>query len=183
MSINASYKHFDLVLNFNYSYGNKIYDANYLAGFYGSKEDGLYRNRFSYLSTAYKIYDIQNGKLTSITDPAELNKLNANATTFLPYHENAIISSLGIQDGSFLRLNTVTLGYSLPVKIIQKAGMSRLRVFASIYNALTLTSYPGLDPEVNTNTSQGSAQYPTTGLDWGSYPRARSYTFGLNVEF
>jgi hypothetical protein len=182
-SINSSYKHFDLGLNFNWSYGNKIYNANYLAGFYGSKEDGLYRNRFDYLSTAYKIYDIQNGQLVSVTDPIALTKLNEGATTFLPYHENAIISSQGIQDGSFLRLNTVTLGYTLPVKIIEKIGMSRLRVYASIYNALTLTNYKGLDPEVNTNTSQGGAQYPTVGLDWGSYPRARSFTFGLNVEF
>lgn len=183
MSITSSYKHFDLGLNFNWSYGNKIYDANYLAAFYGSKEDGLYRNRFNYLSSSYKIYDVQNGKLVSVTDPDQLSKLNAGATTFLPYHENAIISTLGVQDGSFLRLNTVTLGYSLPVKMIEKIGMTRLRVYASIYNALTFTNYPGLDPEVNTNTSQGSAQYPTLGMDWGSYPRARSFTFGLNVEF
>jgi hypothetical protein len=45
------------------------------------------------------------------------------------------------------------------------------------------TKYPGLDPDVNTNTGQGGAQYPTTGLDWGSYPRSRSFTLGLNVEF
>jgi TonB-linked SusC/RagA family outer membrane protein len=183
MSINSTYKGLDFSLNFNWSYGNKIYDANYLGGFYGSKEDGLYRNRFDYLSTAFKIYDIQNGQLVSVTDPTALKALNANATTILPYHETAVVSSLGIQDGSYLRLNTVTLGYSLPGKIIQKAGMNRLRVYASIYNALTFTKYPGLDPEVNTNTGQGGAQYPTIGLDWGTYPRARSFTFGLNVEF
>ena len=183
MSINSSYRNFDLALNFNWSYGNQIYDANYLAGFFGAKEDGLYRNRFDYLSSAYKIFDIQGGQLVSVTDPAELTKLNANATTFLPYHESPVVSTLGIHDGSYLRLNTVTLGYSLPQKIIQKAGMSRLRIYGSIYNALTLTDYPGLDPEVNTNTRQGPAQYPTIGLDWGSYPRARSFTFGLNVEF
>jgi TonB-linked SusC/RagA family outer membrane protein len=183
MSINSTYKGFDLALNFNWSYGNKIYDANYLAAFYGAKEDGLYKNRFDYLSTAYKIYDIQNGQLVFVTDPAALTKLNSNASTFLPYHESPVVSTLGIQNGSFLRLNTVTLGYSIPAKIIQKAGMSRLRVYASVYNALTFTKYPGLDPEVNTNTSQGGAQYPTIGLDWGSYPRARSYTFGVNVDF
>jgi hypothetical protein len=94
-----------------------------------------------------------------------------------------VVSTLGIQDGSFLRLNTVTLGYSLPKNLIGKASMTRLRIYASIYNALTFTKYPGLDPEVNTNMNQGSAQYPTLGLDWGSYPRARSFTFGLNLEF
>lgn len=182
-NINASYFNFDLALNWNWSYGNQIYNANYLAAFTGSKEDGLYRNRLSYLAGAYKIYDIQNGQLVRVTDPAGLNTLNANATTFLPYQENPVVSSLGIQDGSFLRLNTVTLGYTLPASLIKKAKMQRIRIYGAIYNALTLTSYPGLDPEVNTNISQGGASYPTLGLDWGSYPRARSFTAGINVEF
>ncbi|MEO6729844.1 MAG: TonB-dependent receptor [Ferruginibacter sp.] len=182
-SLNASYKGLDLATNLNWSYGNKVYNANYLAAFYGSKEDGLYKNRLSYLSTAYKIYDIQNGQVVRINDPAALNALNANATTFLPYHENPVVSSLGIQDGSFLRLNTVTLGYSLPANLMQKIKLSRIRIYGSIYNALTITNYAGLDPEVNTNITQGGAQYPTTGLDWGAYPRSRSFTVGLNVEF
>jgi TonB-dependent starch-binding outer membrane protein SusC len=109
--------------------------------------------------------------------------LNANATTFLPYHENPVVSTLGIEDGSFLRLNTVTLGYTLPEGLIQKMKINKLRVYASIFNALTFTKYKGLDPEVNTNMSQGGAQYPTIGLDWGAYPRARSFTAGLNIEF
>lgn len=183
LTINSTYKNFDLALGFNWSYGNEIYNANYLAAFYGSKEDGLYRNRLDYLSTSYRIFDIQNGQIVPVTDPAALNKLNEGATTFLPYHENPVASTLGIQNGSFLRLNTVTLGYNLPMSLVKKAGISRLRIYGAIYNALTFTNYPGLDPEVNTNTSQGSAQYPTLGLDWGSYPRARSYTLGLNLEF
>lgn len=183
LNINSTFKNFDMAVNFNWSYGNQIYDANYLAAFYGSKEDGLYRNRLNYLSGAYKIYDIKDGQLESVTDPAQLKALNANATTFLPYHENPVVSTLGIQDGSFLRLNTVTLGYSLPESLIQNLKISRLRIYGAIYNALIWTNYPGLDPEVNTNTSQGGAQYPTIGLDWGSYPRARSYTLGINLEF
>lgn len=181
--LNGNYKGFDFALNFNWSYGNKIYDANYLAAFYGSKEDGLYRNRLDYLTTSYRIHNIVNGQLVTVTDPTELANLNAKATTFLPYHENPVVSTIGVQDGSFLRLNTVTIGYNLPTKMLSKAHVAKLRVFGSIYNAFTLTNYPGLDPEVNTNTSQGGAAYPTTGLDWGSYPRARSFTFGLNVEF
>jgi len=182
-SLNSTYKGFDLALNFNWSYGNDVYNANYLAGTYGAKEDGLYRNRYSSLASAYKIYDIQNGQLTFVTDPSALQALNADATMFLPYHETPVVSSFGIEDGSYLRLNTVTLGYSLPENLVKQIGIGRLRVYASVYNALTITGYSGLDPEVNTNTSQGGAQYPTVGLDFGSYPRARSYTFGLNVEF
>ena len=182
-ALNATYKNIDFAANFNWSYGNKVYNANYLAAFYGSKEDGLYKNRLNYLSTSYKIFDIQGGQLVKVTDPGALNTLNAGATTFLPYHENPVVSTLGVENGSFLRLNTVTVGYSLPERLIQRVKINRLRVFVSVYNALTITGYKGLDPEVNTNTAQGSAQYPTVGLDWGAYPRARSFTAGINVEF
>jgi len=183
LNLNASYKSFDLGLFFNWSYGNQIYNANYLATIYGSKNDGLYRNRMDYLAGAYKIYDIKNGNLVKVTDPAALDALNADASLFLPYHENAVVSTLGIEDGSFLRLNTATLGYTMPKNMIRKIGLVNARLYASVYNLFTLTKYSGLDPEVNTNTSQGGARYPTTGLDWGAYPRARSFTFGVNLEF
>jgi hypothetical protein len=136
-----------------------------------------------YLAGAYKIYDIKNGNLVKVTDPAALDALNADASLFLPYHENAVVSTLGIEDGSFLRLNTATLGYTMPKNMIRKIGLVNARLYASVYNLFTLTKYSGLDPEVNTNTSQGGARYPTTGLDWGAYPRARSFTFGVNLEF
>ncbi|HOQ58297.1 MAG TPA: TonB-dependent receptor [Bacteroidales bacterium] len=183
LNLNASYKSFDLGLFFNWSYGNQIYNANYLATIYGSKNDGLYRNRMDYLAGAYKIYDIKNGNLVKVTDPAALDALNTDASLFLPYHENAVVSTLGIEDGSFLRLNTATLGYTMPKNMIRKIGLVNARLYASVYNLFTLTKYSGLDPEVNTNTSQGGARYPTTGLDWGAYPRARSFTFGVNLEF
>jgi hypothetical protein len=163
--------------------GNKIYNAEYLAAFYGSKEDGLYKNRLNALSSSYRIYDIQNDQIVPVTDPTALKALNANATTFLPYQENPVASTLGIQDGSYLRLNTVTIGYQLPKTLGSKVGLTKLRIYGSIYNALLFTNYKGNDPDVNTNTSQGSAQYPTTGLDWGSYPRARSFVIGLNAQF
>jgi TonB-linked SusC/RagA family outer membrane protein len=182
-NVQGNYKNLDFSLGFNWSYGNQIYNANYLAAFYGSKEDGLYKNRLNYLSSSFKIYDIQAGQLVSVTDPTALTALNTNATSFLPYHENPVVSTFGIQDGSYLRLNNVTIGYTVPKDLTKKVGLSKVRFYGTIYNAFIWTNYPGLDPEVNTNTSQGSAQYPTTGLDWGSYPRARSFTFGLNVEF
>jgi TonB-linked SusC/RagA family outer membrane protein len=182
-NINGMYKGIDLGLNFNWSYGNKIYNANYLAALFGSKQDGLYRNRLDVLAGSYKIYEIVDGQLSFVTDPDKLNALNADATIYMPFQENVVVSTLGVQDGSFLRLNNVTLGYTLPKNLSEKVKISKLRVYGSIYNAMTFTKYLGLDPEVNTNTSQGNARYPTTGLDWGSYPRARSFTLGLNIEF
>lgn len=183
MTINGNYKNLDFSLGFNWSYGNQIYNANYLAGFYGSKEDGLYKNRYAELNNSYRIFDIQANALVRVDDPAALDALNANATTYLPYHENPVCNTLGIQDGSYLRLNTVTLGYTLPKNITETIGINKVRLYGTIYNALTFTSYKGLDPEVNSNTNLNSAEYPTIGLDWGSYPRARSFTFGVNVEF
>ncbi len=181
-SLNGKLYNFDFAFNFNWSFGNEIYNANYLAAFYGSKEDGLYRNRLNYLTTAFKMFDIQNGQVVKVTDPAALGQLNANATTFMPYHENPVVSTLGIEDGSYLRLNTFTLGYNLDPKLLERIKIERFRLFASVYNAFTLSGYKGLDPEVNTNTNQGGAQYPTIGLDWGAYPRARSFTFGINIS-
>jgi TonB-linked SusC/RagA family outer membrane protein len=182
-NIDGNYRNIDFALNFNWSYGNEIYNASRLAAFYGSKEDGLYKNRLDELSNSYKIYDVQGGNIVSVNEPSALKELNKNASTFLPYHENPVASTMGIEDGSFLRLNTVTLGYSLPKNTLNSIGVNKVRLYGSIYNAFVLTNYSGLDPEVNTNTSQGGAQYPTIGLDWGAYPRARSFILGINVEF
>ena len=182
LNLNASYKSFDLGLFFNWSYGNQIYNANYLATIYGSKNDGLYRNRMDYLAGAYKIYDIKNGNLVKVTDPAALDALNTDASLFLPYHENAVVSTLGIEDGSFLRLNSLTLGYTFPGKTIRGLGMSNLRLYVTGYNLWLLTNYSGYDPEVSTTRNSSYAAL-TPGIDYSAYPRSRSVTFGVNVTF
>lgn len=183
LNINGNYKNIDFSLGFNWSYGNKVYNANYLCAFYGGKEDGLYRNRLNYLSDAYRIYDIKDGQLEFISTPAQLDALNANAKVYLPYMENAIVSTFGVEDASYLRLNTLTVGYTFPKLWTNKIGVSNIRIYGTIYNVFTLTGYSGLDPEVNSNMKQNNQSYPTLGLDWGTYPRARSFTFGLNIEF
>lgn len=182
-NVSASYKGFDFGMYFNWSYGNQIYNANKLASLYGPKEAGVYENHLAILKDAYKIYDVQNGQLVKLTTPDQLNAANANAKLPLAYNEVGVTSTLGIEDGSFLRLNTLVLGYSLPKSIISKAKISRLRIYGSIYNVFTLTSYTGLDPEVNVDPNHNSALYPTTGLDFGSYPRPRSYVIGVNLSF
>ncbi|MEQ9441325.1 MAG: TonB-dependent receptor [Cyclobacteriaceae bacterium] len=181
-SLGGNYKNIDFAFDFNWSYGNDIYNATRLQAYQGSKEDGLYRNRYAELAGHYQIYDVIDGQITSVTDPAALDALNANATTFLPYSENSITSTFGIEDGSFLRLNTATIGYNFPEQLLQKLNITRLRVYASVFNALTITNYSGLDPEVNTNPAAND-NYPTPGLDYGAYPRPRSYTLGLNLQF
>ena len=183
-NLNATFKGIDLGLYFNYSLGNKVYNANKLASLYNYKDNGIYENKLAIVRDAWKIYDIDaSGQIYNITDPDALRAANVNAKLPYAYNENGVVSSLGIEDGSFLRLNTITLGYTLPSRITKKAGISNLRIYASIYNVCTITGYSGLDPEVNTNTSMNSQAYPTLGLDWGAYPRPRSYVIGVNLSF
>lgn len=182
-NLNVTYRNLDFGAYFNWSYGNDVYNVNKLASLYGYKESGVYENKLAILNNAYKIYDIQDGQLVRLSTPEQLEAANRNAKLPLAYNESGVSSSLGIEDGSFLRLNTVTLGYSLSKDFLHRIGLNSLRVYASVYNLLTITGYSGLDPEVNTNTAQGHAVYPTTGMDWGAYPRARSFVFGLNLNF
>lgn len=182
-NLTASYKNFDLGLYFNWSYGNDVYNVNKLASLYGYKESGVYENKLAIVKNSYKIYDIVDGQLVRFTTPDQLNAANVNATLPLAYNENGIVSTLGIEDGSYLRLNTLTLGYTFPEKLINKVRLTNLRVYGSIYNVFTLTGYDGLDPEVNANPEQNKQAYPTLGMDWGTYPRARSFVLGLNLTF
>ncbi|RXK86080.1 TonB-dependent receptor [Filimonas effusa] len=182
-NLSASFKNFDLGAYFNWSYGNDIYNITKLSSLYGYKETGVYENKLSIINNTYKIYDVVDGNLVRLNDPKQLAAANANASLPLAYNENGVTSSLGIEDGSYLRLNTLTMGYSVPKAILKKAGLYNLRIYGSVYNLFTITKYSGLDPEVNTNTSQNHAVYPTLGLDWNAYPRPRSFVVGLNLNF
>lgn len=182
-NINATYKNFDLGMYFNWSYGNEIYNVNKLASLYGYKESGVYENKLAIVKNAYKMYDIVNGQLDRLDTPAKLDAANVNASLPLCYNEQGVVSTLGIEDGSYLRLNTMTLGYTLPKQWLNKAGIGNLRVYGTVYNLFTITGYSGLDPEVSANANLNHAVYPTPGLDWGTYPRARSFVVGVNLSF
>jgi hypothetical protein len=163
--------------------GNDVYNANKLASLYGPKEAGVYQNKLAILENGYKIYDVVNGQLVRLTTPDQLNAANANANLPLAYNEVGVTSTLGIEDGSYLRLNTLNLGYTLPKSLTSKARITNVRIYGSVYNLLTITGYSGLDPEVNTDPSHNNATYPTTGFDFGTYPRARSFVVGVNLSF
>lgn len=184
-NISANYRNWDLGLYFNYSVGNQIYNVNKMASLMGYKETGVYQNHMAFLSQSYKIYEIRNNELVRLNTPEELDAANVNAQYPLCYNENGVVSTLGIEDGSYLRLNTLTVGYTLPsdTGFAKTLGISALRAYATIYNLLTITNYSGLDPEVSTDNNVNSAIYPTPGLDWGAYPRARSFVLGVNLTF
>jgi len=183
-NVNATYKSFDFGMYFNWSYGNDVYNANKLATlFNGNKGGGLYGNKLAIVKDSYTNYQIQEGNLVKLITPDQLNAANANATVPSTFLQQGYVSDIGIEDGSYLRLNTVTLGYTLPKQVLSKIKISNMRIYGSIYNAFTLTGYSGLDPDVNTSQNINSSRYPTPGLDWGTYPRARQFVIGLNVTF
>ena len=91
---------------------------------------------------------------------------------------NAANSSRFIEDGAYLRLKDLTIGYTLPQKYSKKAYIERIRVYFTASNLLTFTKYSGYDPEMSQYTSATSM-----GVDWGTYPCVRSVVFGVNVDF
>lgn len=185
-NIQANYMGFDFSANFAYQIGGDVYNANVMYDMMGNKDTGYGYQRLKETSETWKMYNVNAaGDLYAVTDPTELANLNAGAKYALPYSEYGICSSQFIEDASFLRLQTLTVGYSLPKNIIKKIGISNLRVYVTASNLFCLKKYSGLDPDVNVSPNADSdySGFPTTNYDFRSYPKSRSYTFGLNVAF
>lgn len=189
-SINARWKNLDFSSNFNYVIGGKVYNVNAMIMQSGAEFNGIGRQRIASVANAYKVYDIDSaGNLYAVTSPEELRSLNAGAQSPVPYHQSGITESRWLEDGSYLRLQNVSLGYTLPNKASRKIGIERLRFYVTASNLFCISKYSGLDPEVNTYTS-GRIDFaanlnclPTMNMDYGAYPRARSFTFGANITF
>jgi hypothetical protein len=90
---------------------------------------------------------------------------------------NRVFSDYFVEDGSFLRVQTISVGYDIPESVFSKIGASSIKVYAKVDNAFTLTEYSGYDPTASTGAPIGG------GIDFGFYPIPRIYTLGLNVKF
>lgn len=175
-SMNSRIYNFDIGAYFNWSFGNDIYNANKIE--YTSTSKYSSRNMISEMATGKRWTNLRpDGTISN--DPAELEAMNANTTLWSPYMRAFVLSDWAVEDGSFLRLSTVTLGYTLPQRISDKIKMKKLRVYASGYNLWLLTNYTGFDPEVSTRRQTSL----TPGVDYSAYPRSKSFVFGLNVNF
>ena len=161
MTNTVSYKNFDLNIFFQGAAGGDIFNL-----------------------TAVQLY---NGDSNGVTDV--LNSWTPdNTETDIP---RAAIrgrerSSRFVEDGSYLRLKNIALGYTLPTNLLQNAGISSARLTLSAQNLLTVTGYSGLDPEVSYFGSGGESRGDDNviqGHDFGNYPNLRSLTFGLNLKF
>jgi hypothetical protein len=98
---------------------------------------------------------------------------------------NSLISSRFIEDGSFVRVKSVSLGYEFPKQLISKLNMSRVYLYVSSENLLTFTKYSGFDPEVSVYglSSNNTEKNIAPGVDYGTYPQSREFLVGLNVTF
>ena len=181
-----NYKNFDASLFLIFSYGNDVYNANKLefGSAYGVDQNMLAMNndRWKYIDVSGNLLQKQIDATTAIgVAPSQLDAVNANAQIWTPsLSTNGFIpSSYVIEDGSYLRIGNLTLGYTLPVQLTQKAKIASLRIYATANNLATITGYSGFDPDVNAR--RGTPLTP--GVDYGSYPRGRTIVFGLNVTF
>ena len=123
-----------------------------------------------------------NGDLMLVKDPTALAALNANTNYSSFFSEYGIVSSKFIEDASYLRLNTLTVGYTFPKNWMNKIGLQNARVYFTGSNLFCIDGYSGIDPDVNTKTD-GKDGFPTPYFDYQSYPKARTYTFGVNLTF
>ena len=182
--ITASYKWFDLSMNFAYQIGGKVYNANAMYSMMGNKDNSLGQNRLSIVSDCFKNYALDaNGDLELVTDPDQLRKINKGTKYGSAFSEYGVVSSEFIEDASYLRLNTLTLGYTVPAALTKKVGISNARVYFTGGNLFCLTGYSGMDPDVSTNTDAGGNGFPTPNYDYNAYPKARTFTVGMNVTF
>ena len=89
-----------------------------------------------------------------------------------------MLHSWAVEDGSFIRINNITLGYTLPASVIKRIKLERLRVYFTANNVALITNYSGYDPEVSVR--RGNPVTP--GVDYSAYPRSRSFIFGVNLS-
>lgn len=169
---------FDLTAAFNWSYGNDIYNANKIE-FTSANDNNQYRNLSTMQADGTRWTNINFETGEQVFDPTELAALNANTTMWSPSMDRYVFSDWAVEDGSFLRLNTLTLGYTLPSSFTQKAKIESLRLYVTGYNVFVLTGYSGFDPEVSTRRRTPL----TPGVDYSAYPRSRQVSVGLNLTF
>ena len=168
LTTNLQYSNFDLSVFFQGSYGNKLYlQVNHdIEGFYRA------------FNLTKRVYDEHwTGEGTSNTMPR---------VSWLGSTNNKTPSSRFLEDASYVRLKNAQLGYSIPARIIERWSMKSIRIYVTGQNLITITKYSGLDPEMHTSDNLNSEKYRgdvAAGIDWGTYPTARSFIVGVNVGF
>ena len=175
-NIDGRFYGFDLSTVFSWSYGNDIYNANkveYTTGRY------QFRNMIDIMADGKRWTNLDPATGEIVNDPQTLAAMNANTTMWSPYMTRHVFSDWAVEDGSYLRLNTLSLGYTIPSEIVKRVHIQNLRLYVSAYNVFILTNYSGFDPEVSSRRTTSL----TPGLDYSAYPKSRQLLFGLNLTF
>jgi TonB-dependent starch-binding outer membrane protein SusC len=174
-----SYKNFDLNIFLNGTYDNKVY--NYLRQTHSGTSG--YSGLLKEVSNYAKIEKIDPAGDNSISNvyisnasTAESERINQNGGGI---NNNNRVSSRFIENGSYLRIKNISLGYTIPQHLIEIAHIDYLRIYFNVQNAFTFTKYKGYDPEVG---SYGQSAI-CSGIDYARYPSQRIYTFGINLNF
>ena len=182
------YKNLDLSIFLNGSYGNKVMNYNSLTL---THMNSTWTNQLqSVVSKRARLEPIDptivyadGSKWYDHIDNVRVK----NPGTKIPHtsindpNDNDRISDRYVEDGSFLRIKNITLGYTFPKALLNKAKIENLRVYVNIQNLYTFTKYTGYDPEVGASTQDSTGL--TYGLDNGRYPSPAMYSFGLNITF
>ena len=150
LNFDAEWRGFDLSVFFQGVSGADVFDATYRQDVASGNYPTWVLNRWTGEGTSNSVPTLGNSK-------------------------NWVVSDMYIQNGSYLRLKNITLGYTLPHNLTAKVGISRFRVFARAENLVTWTKYWGFDPEIGSGST-------SLGVDYGVYPQARTYTLGFNIS-
>lgn len=161
VNLNSSFKNFDLTIVLYGSRGNQIFNytkyfTDFLSTFNGAKNRDLLYNSWS---------------------PTNLNAKTPKVETANNFSNSGTANSYYIENGSFLKLRSMQLGYNVKQGVLQRFGIEKLRVYAQAMNLFTITKYSGLDPELVGNSA-------AFGIDYGNYPNnQKSFVFGVNLSF
>jgi TonB-linked SusC/RagA family outer membrane protein len=183
------YKDFDLSVFLNFVYGNDILNANKLEFTSGYSAN---TNLLALMGNRWRTIDAEGNVLQKVVtvggrsvvvgeSPEVLAAANADATVFSPSKDAVSFfpSTFAIENGSFLRINNISLGYTFNSRWLSTFKVGSLRLYGTVNNVATITGYSGYDPEVDSR--RGNPVTP--GVDYSAYPRSRTYLLGANISF
>ncbi len=188
---------FDFNIFFNYSIGNKLINGTKLmSSFYANSNAGYNLNSDFALGKRYAIVDLETGLNLAKPDSwsellsaygstsgiiNRLIEMNKNAKIYNPATATTmVLTDYAVEGASFLRLNNLTIGYTLPKSWISKWYIQSARVYFTGNNLFVITGYSGADPEVDTSSKSNRM---TPGVDYAAYPKSRLFLLGINVTF
>ncbi len=182
-----TYKNFDLSIFFNGSYGNKVFNYNAITL---THMNSTWTNQLNVVNDRARLEAID--PTIVYTDGSKWydhidNVRVKNPDTKIPHvsindpNDNDRTSDRYIEDGSYIRVKNITLGYTFPKSVLSKIKVENIRVYMNIQNLYTFTKYTGYDPEVGASTQDSTGL--TYGVDNGRYPSPAMYSFGLNITF